>query len=621
MAYDASTTTSAESFDPADEADWIFAAEKALRGKPLASLDTTTADGVTRRPLYTPLHHGTAEDESGLPGAGPRTRGGHSAGTVQGWDIRQAHVVADAAKANEAILTDLERGVTSITLHASAATAQELDETLADVYLDLAGIHLAPGASQDQVTALTQLIESREFIASSALGSFGIDPIGRFARTGSTDGDINDVVAETGRSATSLRATHHNMTAIAIDGSVVADAGASDGQEIGAILSIGVAYLRALEVAGASIDEAAGALDITISIDADQFANIAKLRALRTCWARVVEACGGAESSRSIDVHAVTAASIMTRHDPWVNMLRTTTACFAAAVGGADAITVRPFDSAIGQSDDFALRIARNTQSILSEESQLSRVIDPAGGSWYVEDLTKQLAAAGWSEFQTLEAEGGIVASLLAGSLQSRVGTTKDQRIVDLASRAEPLTGVSEFPDIHETPVSRKPLPAQRSSGSSGSSCIPLVPFRRSEVFETYRDAADTHRDRPTVFLANLGPIATHTARSSFAKNLFEVGGLEALGNDGFATPAEAAAAFAASTAKIACICSSDSVYADLAGDTAEALKASGASLVFLAGTPGDDEVSWRAAGLDGFVTLGCDVLTVLATCHAAISQ
>ena len=143
MAYDASTTTSAESFDPADEADWIFAAEKALRGKPLASLDTTTPDGVTCRPLYTPLHHGTAEDESGLPGAGPRTRGGRGAGTVRGWDIRQAHVVTDAAKTNEAILTDLERGLTSITLSASPTTAQELDETLADVYLDLAGIHAA----------------------------------------------------------------------------------------------------------------------------------------------------------------------------------------------------------------------------------------------------------------------------------------------------------------------------------------------------------------------------------------------------------------------------------------------------------------------------------------------
>lgn len=291
---------------------------------------------------------------------------------------------------------------------------------------------------------------------------------------------------------------------------------------------------------------------------------------------------------------------MMTRRDPWVNMLRTTLACLGAGVGGADSVTVLPFDHALGLPDAFARRIARNTSTILLEESHLARVIDPAGGSWYVERLTAELADAAWAFFQEIERSGGQAAALRSGMIGERLAATWAARSRDLARRKEPVTGVSEFPQLAERPVEREAAPAEVSATAPGG--LPRV--RRDEAFEALRARSDAHLaatgQRPRVFLAALGPAAAHTARASFASNLFQAGGIEPVHDPVPVDAATAADAFKASGATVACLCSSDALYAEQAGAVAEALGSAGALRVFLvgpspAGTAASTSTSSRA--------------------------
>ena len=316
---------------------------------------------------------------------------------------------------------------------------------------------------------------------------------------------------------------------------------------------------------------------------------------------------------------------MMTKRDPWVNLLRVTSATFAAAVGGADSITALPFDHALGASDELALRMARNTHLLLAEESNVGRVIDPAGGSFFVESLTEQLAERGWSAFQGLESDGGMALALVDGKVEDFLDQQWDARRSALATRREPITGVSEFPLVSEERVDRPSVdPRSVRAEATGvethvsgepTTCEPLPSRRLAGEIEALRDRADALAEtgsRPRIFLANLGPVAAHTARSTWAANFYEAGGVEALANDGFDNADDLAAAFEASGARAAVICSSDDVYADWAADAARALAGAGAERVALAGRPGDLEPALRDAGVTVFVHVGVDQLAEL---------
>jgi methylmalonyl-CoA mutase len=293
---------------------------------------------------------------------------------------------------------------------------------------------------------------------------------------------------------------------------------------------------------------------------------------------------------------------MMTRRDPWVNLLRTTIACFAAAVGGAEAITVAPFDAAIGLSDELARRIARNTQSVLHDESSLARVTDAAGGSWYIESLTDELARAAWSRFTAIERAGGALAALDDGTIEGLLATARNERADDVAHRRAPITGVSEFAFVDEVPVLRPPAPVLPSGG-------PLPPQRYAQGFEALRDRADAAESRPVVFLAALGPAAAHVARVGFAANLFQAGGIEpVVGSGDIGDLAEIAAALRASRSTVACLCSSNRLYAEFAAPAVEALRTAGATHIWLAGPPSD------IPGVDGYLFTGVDALDVLRT-------
>jgi methylmalonyl-CoA mutase len=354
-----------------------------------------------------------------------------------------------------------------------------------------------------------------------------------------------------------------------------------------------------------------------LAADADQFLTIAKFRALRKLFARVEQACG--LQPEPIFISAETAWRMMTQRDPWVNVLRTTMAAFAAGLGGADSVTVLPFTTALGLPDAFARRLARNTQLILLEEANLAKVADPAAGAGGLEALTEQLCTAAWSLFQEIEAAGGVYAALQSNLIQRKVAATRAERDSAVVRGRDPLTGTSAFPDIHELPVTvLETVPTARPAARS-QSIEPLPSIRLAEPFEALRDASDralaATGARPKVFLANLGTPSDFTARTTFAKNFFEAGGIEAITNDGLANVADLVAAFKTSGAQLVCLCSSNDVYAKEAAATAKGLAKPGTH-IYLAGRPGELEETLKTAGVQSFIYAGCDMLTVLRAAH-----
>ncbi|XVV08067.1 methylmalonyl-CoA mutase family protein [Actinosynnema sp. CA-248983] len=569
----------AAEFPAPDREQWLELVQGVLRksGAEFESLVTTTYDGIRLQPLY------TADDTApaaGFPGLAPFTRGGRPQGAVEGWDVRQLHRVAD----RNAVMADLENGVTSLWLK---TPKDRLDDVLAEVYLDLAPVVVDAGADF-RATGLEMLRiwDQRPVLASQVRGNVGADPIGVQARTGQpADFKALADLVEKAKNFPDLRV-------VVVDGLPFHEAGGSDAQELGASLAAGAAYLRALTDLGLSPQNAVRLLEFRFAATADQFLTIAKFRAARRLWARVTEVAGAPSPQVQ---HAVTSPAMMTRRDPWVNMLRTTVAAFGAGVGGADSVTVLPFDHAIGLPDDFARRIARNTQSLLLEESRVAGVIDPAGGSWYVEKLTDDLAHAAWAWFRVIEAAGGLPKAFPL--VEGKIAETWAARSENLADRTDAITGVSEFPNLTEQPVKREKAPEEPSGG--------LPRIRYAQAYEALRDAADAAPERPKVFLATLGPVAAHTARATFAANLFQAGGIETPAAGATKTVEDVVEAFRKSGARIACLAGSETSYAELAAPVADALREAGAERVLLAGKKSD-------ARIDEHVYTGCPALRVL---------
>ncbi|WP_296571650.1 methylmalonyl-CoA mutase subunit beta [Phreatobacter sp.] len=645
----------AAEFRPATEAQWRAAVDAVLKGKPFDKvLVGRTADGIAIQPLY-PRKAGAAPLAGRAPGLP--------------WTITQRADHPDPAVANVQALEDLAGGASGLVVVTRGAIGDrrgdamvidglaDLDALLAGVMLDLIPVRIDAGTSAGHVAAMLAAMVERDGRDPKSLAiAFGIDPIGAFARRGTLE-SWEGAAAKASDAVLGLRARGFAGTQLAADGRVIHDAGGSEAQELAYVLGTAVQYWRMLEAAGLPLAEALQAISVVLSADADQFLTTAKLRAMRKLWARLQTAAGLIPTH--LDLHAETAWRMVTKVDPAVNWLRTTTAVFAAGIGGADHVVVEPWTAAIGLPDGFARRIARNTQLILIEESNLHRVADAAAGAGGIEALTDELCQRAWALFQAWEREGGIVAALSAGTVQAAVAGIRAERAIAVAKRREPLTGASEFPNVHEavpevlTPPARETrrgaalvdLPeagrgerfaaqveafaggvirAALSRAKSDTVFVDrLAPIRLAAPFEVLRAdldaiAAETGT-RPKVFLAVIGPVAAFTARAAFARNLFEAGGFDAPIPEPFADAGALLAAFAESGAAIACLCSSDDLYATEAVEVASALKAAGARQLWLAGRPGDMEDRLKAAGVDGFVYTGGDVLAVLKAARAAL--
>ncbi|HKA81605.1 MAG TPA: methylmalonyl-CoA mutase family protein [Xanthobacteraceae bacterium] len=610
----------AAEFPAATREQWHKLVEGVLKGAPFEKrLVAKTYDGLAVEPLY-----GRAERAQPVVGRAPGTA----------WSVVQRVDHPDPGAANAEALHDLENGATGLSLvfqgsigaygYGLAADAATITRVLDDVYLD-AGITLDLDLSpytKDAAANLAALVKRRGIAPAATNIRFGFDPLGAAAVAGGSPLPWSGIAPIVNAAISDLKAQGFRGPFASADGRVIHNAGGSEAQELAYVLAAAVAYLRTLEAGGIALDDARAMIYFRLVADADQFLTVAKFRALRKLWARVEEACGLAPKPAVIT--AETAWRTITQRDPYVNMLRATIAVASAGFGGADAVTVLPFTMALGLPDRFARRIARNTQLVLLEESNLARVGDPAAGAGGIEDLTEQLCRAAWTLFQEIERAGGAGAALEQGLIQKNVAATRAERDKAVARRKDALTGTSNFPDLAEAAVAV--LDVSRVMAPPYPAAIrlePLVPVRLAEPFERLRDASDRvltwNGARPKIFLANLGKLSDFTARATFAKNFFEAGGIEGVTNDGFASRYEMIAAFKASGAKLVCLCSSDDVYAREAVEAAKALQAAGADHIYLAGRPGEHEAALTAAGVQGFIYVGCDVLATLQSAYETL--
>jgi methylmalonyl-CoA mutase len=603
----------AADFAPASYDDWRKLVDGVLKGAPFEKLVGKTSDGLKIEPIY------------------PRARGatpvaGRSAAAP--WQIMQRIDHPDAAMANAQALNDLENGATGLTLVFSGAngahgfglepSADAVEQVLDGVFIDAGiSIELQIGPQSRMAAILLAEYVKRKGLSPAACDiRFGLDPIGGCAVWGSSPYAWAEIVPAVTGAIKGLAGLGFKGPFAPADGRVIHDAGGSEVQELAFVLATAVAYLRAIESAGVALEDAQGMVYARLSADADQFLTMAKFRALRLLWARIEAACG--LSPKPLFIAADTAWRMLTQRDPYVNMLRATIATFSAGLGGANSVNVMPHTLALGLPDAFARRAARNTQLVLLEESNLAKVSDPAAGSGGIETLTQQLCEATWPLFQEIEKAGGVFAALEQSLIQRKVAATRAVREANIARRKEVLTGATEFPNLHEAHVAvldAKPVELA-PYGEAKFKFDALPPMRLAAPFEALRDRSDQMMKksgaRPKVFLANLGTPADFTARATFAKSFFETGGIEAIDTEGFSDPAGLAAAFKTSGAALACVCSSDKVYARHAAPAAKGLQSAGARHIYLAGRPGELETALRAAGVNDFVFAGGDALAKL---------
>ncbi|WP_204807650.1 methylmalonyl-CoA mutase small subunit [Mycobacterium riyadhense] len=548
-----------------------------LGDHPEQLLDTATPDGFAIRALYTAFDE---LPEPPLPGQWPYVRGGDALRDVKsGWKVVEAFPAPGTApgEANAALLSALGAGVSALLLRVgeSGVAVDQLEALLEGVYLGMAPVILDAGAdytaAADAMLALVDRVDDDQRATVSV--DLGADPL-TATLSDRTAATVADVVAVAKRAVGT-----QGVRAIAVDGPAFHNLGATAAWELAATIAAAVAYLRMLTESGISVREALSQISLRLAADDDQFMTLAKMRAVRQLWARVAEVAGDPDGGAAV-VHAETSLPMMTQRDPWVNMLRCTLAAFGAGVGGADTVLVYAFDVSIpggwpGTATSFARRIARNTQLLLLEESHVGRVLDPAGGSWFVEELTEQLAQQAWSHFQDIEARGGFVAAhdYLAG----QIAELAVRRADDIAHRRIAITGVNEFPNLGETP-----LPQGDSLRRAGHV------VRYAAEFEALRDRSDVYLakedKRPQVLLLPLGPLAENNSRTTFATNLLASGGIEAVNPGTVDAEAVGEAVTDAGSPTVAVICGTDKRYGDEAADVVQAARNAGIEWVYLAG-------------------------------------
>jgi methylmalonyl-CoA mutase len=600
-------------FPPASEAEWRSLVEKTLGGRAFESLISTTFEGLEIAPLY----QRAAEERA-------RAFRQHQ----EPWKIAQRIDHPDCETANALARADLEGGADALTIAISPADAgrgyglevrerRDLEAALAGVELDLIGLRIDAGPRLLELAPYFASIARERGLTSAALDAdFGHDPIGQLARSGSfsagTAGNLREI-------RTLLRNAGFSGHLMLADGRPYHDAGAGEAQELASVIATGAEYLRMLETEGLTLEEAQGEIAFLLTADADEFLALAKFRALRLLWTRIETACGLAPKPARL--HAETSFRMMTRYDPWVNILRASMGVFAAGIGGADTVTALPFTLALGLPDEFARRIARNTQLILIHEAKLAKVADPAAGSGSLESLTDALCARAWSLFQSYEANGGMLAALRAGLPQKEILAAAKVRREAIARRTLAITGTSAFPLLSELPVGvLMPSPICASETPAGQDC-PLLPARRdAEPYERLRASADRHLNetgaRPKIFLANLGAEPGSKLALDQAANFFAVAGIEAVGAQEFATGQQAADAFRASGCTIACLCAPMPAGTKALSEAAEKLKAAGARRIYLSGP--EPASAQLAAGVYASIWPNCDALAILRDAMAA---
>lgn len=587
-----------------DRAAWEAEATRLLKGRPLSSLTTALDGGVPLPPLFGPAD----PPPLGVPDRPPYRRGSGVLDRRQaGWDVRTCVDAGSLAEAREQVAAAAEGGARSVWLVPDAAGQGLpdggglplrcdgcLDTVLGELDLGATPVHLSPGARGPAwVGHLRALAASRGVSLDRLTGAVPVDPLGVALRSG----DASGVDAQFDGLAALLGEARDLPWVQLVGVSTVpwATRGADPVLELAGLLTTGAGALRALLDRGVAIGDLAPRVLLQVTAGRETFVEVAKLRAVRWLWAKLIAAHGGDGAAQRSFVHAVTSPALLARRDPWNNLLRQSHGAFAAAVAGADAITMLPWDRALGVPEVRAQRLAATSQRVLLAEAHLAQVADPAGGSWCVEWLTERLARDAWAVMQEVEAAGGLVAGLADGSIAARLTAARDAAEARLDTRKQAVLGVSTYPNADEA------LPERAAARLD-------VPFREAGAWEALRDAADAAPVRPSVTLLTLGPLPRHKARLDFARQVFDAGG--------FAVT-EAVAGAPIDTDGV-CVCGHDADYASELDAVLAALPA--VRFVVLAGAPpADRRAGWQAAGLTHAIHLGAPIRSILAELLAAV--
>lgn len=615
-------------FEPTSYEAWKKEAVDSLKGGDFdKKLKTPTYEGITLEPIYTKADVEKINMAESFPGAADFLRSTTASGYLaEPWAIAQAVRHVCPKEANKQILHELEKGADAVNVKIGAGgtevkNAEDMKALFAGVDLSAARLHV----SCDCVAGTLKLMEEAGLDLKAMRGMVGADPVGTLAATGKLCVSLSDAYDSLAEAVKFAAEKAPGLRTVLVDGNVYANGGASAVDEVAACLSTAALYMEELMKRGVSADAAAGSIRIAYSLGANFFMEIAKLRASRVVFAQMAGAFGADKEAQKIDVFAKTSEFTQTVYDPYVNILRATTQAFSGVVGGVNAMEVLPLDAAIGAPDDTTKRIARNIQVMLQEEFNLLEPIDPAGGSWYVETLTAEVAKAVWEKFQKLEAEGGIVAALKAGTLQAEIAKTLESRFANLAKRSDRAVGNNMYANMTEKKLEREPLKVAPACDKPAVETVaPIEAHRWTERFEELRAKTEKYEAETgktvDIFLANMGPIPQHKARADFACGFFEVGHFNMLRNDGFKTVEEAAKAAVDSGAPVAVICSTDATYPELVPPLAKAIKAARPEMtVMLAGAPAPEfKQSYLDAGVDEFIHVKANCYDILSNIQRA---
>ncbi|MCF7912501.1 MAG: acyl-CoA mutase large subunit family protein [Candidatus Cloacimonetes bacterium] len=673
-------------FPGTSDAAWLAAAEKLLKGKPFDKvLRTSTYEGLILDPQYRKDVWDKVSYLEELPGEGSNVRGTKAEGyQVESWKVSQEIRCTLAADFNAALLPSLQRGQDAINLVIDAAgiAGNDPDEAkaadigrggtsiscLADMETAFAGVQLdcvdiniqAYNTSLEYAMLLAAYCEKQGIDVSKLQGCVGADPLGQLAETGSITGTLGEAYGKMAGLTLWAKETQAQLKTIDIHTLAYHNAGGSAVEELAFALATGVEYIRRLSEFGLEIDDIAPRIQFSMALGGNLFMEIAKLRAARILWHKVIKEFGGSDESAKMYIHGRTGKYNKTKYDPYVNMLRTTTEGFAGMIGGVDSLHIGSFDEVIREPDEFSRRIARNQQIILNEESHLGYVIDPAGGSWYIEELTQELAERAWSSFQMLESEGTFSDLLLSGKVQEIIEKVAALRQDNLAKRKDVLVGINMYANMLETPLEAKAIDypgisCRRSNEirSNRNSDLEIEPCahsikaaflqgasigvitkglglsentemqqlsqeRLAEPFEKLRENMAAHIAKTgravRVFLANSGSLSQYKARADFSRGFMEVGGFEIIDQGGFDNSAAAAEAAIASKAEIVVICSTDDRYPEIVPAICSLIKAAApGTMLILAGFPKDMIITYTAMGINEFIHLRANAWEVLS--------
>jgi methylmalonyl-CoA mutase len=669
-----------EEFEIPTYEDWKSAATEALKGADFdKKMFTPTYEGITLKPIYNKEDVENLEHINGLPGIAPFGRSVKAAGFKQGsWYINQRLPYFLPADYNNAAKIEIEGGQNALNIKADTIWNIESSNpmfklhklnimNMEDLRTALKGIDITKTALffdgaeiSFAYAALIYAYCNENHIPLSDLNLFlGIDPISTLAKKGKIYGKPEIFYDQAAELLKWNKAHSINAKIFTVNSSVYHNSGGSAIHEIAGGIATGAEYVRQMIARGVDVDTAANSIWFTISMGTNFFMGIAKLRSARMLWAKIIKEFGGSEDSQKMFINAATSWRDNTKYDPYVNLLRNASETFAAILGSCDSMDVTHFDNKHGAPDEFSRRLARNQQNVLKYEAHLSDTIDPAGGSYYIEALTSQLAEKSWNYFRNIEKEGGIYEFLQKGLIQKDVLEIAELRDKNLSTRKDVILGTNKYPNIAEKPATTSVFHEEviekyirLAKANYSKQCVSIGDFdsliaefskgtyindvvnalfaeqkpieiegvksrRSARLFENMRDASQKYKDKnrriPVVHLACYGTLNQYKVRADFAADFFQVAGLNTEIVDGFLAPEEIIEGVKKTDAKVIVFCSTDDFYAEFLLKALPAIKKEKPRAMFiLAGYPTDKVEEYKAAGIDDFIYFKANVYEIV---------